>query len=218
MHGHARRSAGTSLTNVLASGALARVITHFVIHPASYLHFQALRRATALPTRSLQRELARLDSLGLVCREEVGRLVKYRADIRHHRWRVLRSMVREFAAPTEVLRAALAPVPGLTAAFLYGSYGRGTGIHPGSDIDLFVVGDALDSGEGRLELASGLLEAAGVLGREINAVRYTPEGLAARRDRRFVREVLGGEKHWLVGSAATLRRASRGGMTSRKAS
>lgn len=200
-----------SLASVLASGALARVVTHFVLHPESSLHFQGLRRVTGLPTRSLQRELARLGRLGLLRRERDGRLVRYRADPEHPRWQALRELVREFAAPVEILRSAVAQVPGIDAAFIFGSYARGAEILPGSDVDVFLVGKTLDQGEQRLTLARELLEAAGLLGREVNAVRYTPQRLAARQrqESRFVREVLRGEKQWLVGGEAALRQVVR---------
>lgn len=115
-------------------------------------------------------------------------------------------MVSEFADPAEVLRVALGEVPGVEAAFIYGSYARGTDVRPESDIDVFVVGEALKEPETRLALAGEALEAAGLLGREVNMTRYTPRKLAARRAQgaRFVRSVLEGEKEWLIGGEAAL--------------
>jgi predicted nucleotidyltransferase len=194
------------LATVLASGSMARLVTHFVLHPKSTLHFQALRRVTGLSTRSLQQELGRLERLGLVRREPEGRVVRYRAVVDHPGWQVFRAAVREFADPAEVLRIALAQVPGVEAAFVYGSFARKTDVHPRSDVDVVVVGDALDDEATRLALAEEMLEASGALGREVNASRYTWERLAKRVSQggRFIREVLAGPKAWVRGDDSAL--------------
>jgi predicted nucleotidyltransferase len=202
------------LATVLASGAMARLVTHFVLHPKSSLHFQALRRVTGLSTRSLQHELTRLVRLGLVQRAPDGRLIRYRATANHPGWEVFRSAVREFAGPAEVLRVALAQVPGVDAAFVYGSFARKTDVHPRSDVDVFVVGEGLDQKTTRLALAEEMLEASGALGREVNASRYTWERLGQRLSEggRFVREVLAGPREWVLGDDSVLARLiSRGG-------
>lgn len=190
---------------MLASGALARVVAHFVLRPGAALHFRALQRATGVSSRSLQQELARLEELGMVRGERAGRLVRYRAVDDHPRWRVLREMVRAFAAPAELLRAVVLGAPGVEAAFLYGSFAREGAVDEGSDVDVMVVGN-VDEPETRFALGEGALEAAALLGREVNLTRYTPERLAARRARggRFLRSVLEGPKEWLVGDERVL--------------
>jgi predicted nucleotidyltransferase len=204
-----RKSSGT-LATVLASAALARVITHFVLHPDVALHFQALRRVTGLSSQSLQHELARLEALGLIDREQDGRLVRYRAARGDARWRTFRDLVARLADPAEVLRVALSELPGelpgVDAAFIYGSYARGTAVHEDSDVDVFVVGEDLDDERVRLGLAERTLAVSGLLGREVNVTRYTYDRLAKRsaEGRRFVREVLAGDKDWLVGREAML--------------
>lgn len=194
------------LATVLASSAMARLVTHFVLHPTAALHFQALRRVTGLSTRSLQHELTRLEGLGLVQREPDARLIRYRAPANHSGWEVFRLAVREFADPSEVLRVSLAQIPGVDAAFVYGSYAMKTEVHPGSNVDVFVVGDTLDQEPTRLALADEMLQASGALGREVNASRYTWEKLAKRlsQGNRFVREVLNGPKEWVRGDDSAL--------------
>lgn len=191
------------LATVLASRALAAVVIYFVLHPDAALHFRALQRATGLASRSLQHEMARLEALGLVRRERDGRLVRYRAATGHPRWSVLREMVRQFAQPAELLRVALATVPGIEAAFIYGSCARGE-MHPESDIDVFALGDALKSRDTRLSLARRTLEASALLNREINVTRYTWDKLRTRPKDGFLGAVLTGPKQWLVGDEAAL--------------
>jgi predicted nucleotidyltransferase len=194
-----------SLAAVLASRALAAVVIYFVLHPDATLHFRALQRVTGVSSRSLQHEMARLEALGLVQRERDGRLVRYRAVSDHPRWSVLREMVRQFAEPAELLRVALSEVPGLEAAFIYGSVARGD-THAESDIDVFALGDALKSLETRLALTQRAVEASILLDREVNVTRYTRDKLEARRTGGFLSSVLAGPKQWLVGDETVLRR------------
>jgi predicted nucleotidyltransferase len=133
-------------------------------------------------------------------------MVRYAPVPDHPRWRVFREMVRAFTEPADVLRAAFADVPGVEGAFVHGSYARGTDVHPGSDVDVFVIGEAMEDAEARVELAGRTLEAAGLLGREVNVTRYTPRKLATRwaSGARFVRSVLTGDKEWIVGDESVL--------------
>lgn len=201
-----RRSAG-SLASVLASEALADVVTYFVLHPDGTPHFRALQRATGVASRSLQHEVKRLEALGMIQSERDGRLVRYRAVWGHPRWSVLRQMVRAFAEPVQLLRIAVGNVPGVEAAFIYGSCARGD-MHAESDIDVFALGDALKHLDTRLALTQGTLEASMLLDREVNVVRYTRDKLDARRAGGFLSAVLTGPKKWLVGDEALLQSES----------
>jgi predicted nucleotidyltransferase len=95
----------------------------------------------------------------------------------------------------------LTDVPGVRAAFVFGSTARGTH-RADSDVDLFVLED---SEVDRRRMLTQLAEAGLLLGREVNAVRYTPESLAERLGDpshaafRFVRDALTGPKRWVAG-------------------
>lgn len=199
-----RRSAG-SLSSILASQAMADLVTYFVLYPDASLHFRALQRALGASSRSLQHELARLERMGLIQREREGRLVRYRTVRNHPRWGALRELVRQFAEPAELLRIAVAQVPGIEAAFIFGSCARGD-MHPESDIDVFVLGDGVEDEPARYALSAGTLEASGLLRREVNPVSYTHGQFARRRSGGFLKSVLKGPKTWLVGEEAVLQR------------
>lgn len=202
------RKADEPLASVLASKALAAVVIYFVLHPDKALHFRALQRVTRVSSRSLQHEIARLEALGMVQRERDGRLVRYRAVAGHPRWSVLRDMVRQFADPAELLRVALANVPGIDAAFIFGSFARGD-MHADSDIDVLALGDALKNLDTRLALTQRAVEASVLLNREVNVTRYTRDKLEARRTGGFLTSVLAGPKQWLVGDERVLQRGGR---------
>ena len=203
---HASSSTPKSSSGLLASPALCRLVTHFVLHPQADLHFHGLKRVTGLPNRSLQLELARLERLGLIMRKADGRLVRYVVQADVPRWRALREMIRQFVEPADVLRVALANVAGIEVAFVYGSFARRHDVHPDSDVDVFVVSPQIDQSSMRTAVAAELLEVSGLLHREVNASRYTPSKLAVKiaGHSRFISNVLAGDKDWIIGSPARL--------------
>jgi predicted nucleotidyltransferase len=185
---------------LLGSETRARLLVHFVVNPRSRLSLRALGRRAGVPgKRSLQIEVDRLVALGLlrVEREARATIVSRSAD--PPQWSAVTSLAREFA-PLLVLRDVLAGVPGVEAAFVFGSFARGDA-RPDSDIDLFVYGEIPD-----LELGAAVLDASLILDRELDVKRYSES--AFRRDVQpgasFLPSALRGPKLWLVGSAERL--------------
>jgi len=193
------------LASLVASPALARLLIHFVLHPSHALGFRALQRHTGLGHRSLVNELDRLTSLGVITREAPsdGPGPLYRALPRARIWRLARELVRETALPSRILEDALAHLPELDLAFVFGSIATDKA-RPDSDVDLLIVGSHLDT----TSIARETLEAAALLGREVNVTSLTAEQLRARAQRgsRFIRTVLGGKKHWVRGDESRLAR------------
>lgn len=188
---------GDPLSSMLASGALARLVIDLAVRPEEAAHGRALQRRTGLTPRSLQTELARLEGLGIVRRRPEGRLVRYSLNEGSPRWRALRALVRELAEPADVMRDALADVPGVGAAFVFGSIARGD-FREDSDIDLFI----LDEGVPDDLLARRTIEAGVLLNREVSVVQMTGVELVRRMTAGsgFVHDVLRGPKLWVAGS------------------
>src|SRR6266571_5294659 len=88
------RKSGSLLAGLLSSAALARLVAHFVLHPDQPLHFRALQRHTAVPNRSLQASLARLEALGVATRRPEGRHITFQANPAAPLWGALRQVVR----------------------------------------------------------------------------------------------------------------------------
>ncbi|HEX5869072.1 MAG TPA: nucleotidyltransferase domain-containing protein [Longimicrobium sp.] len=190
-----------ALSTTLASGAMARVVIDFAVHPDDAPYGREIQRRTGLTPRSLQTELGRLESLGVIRRRKEGRLVRYELVESNPRWRALRSLVRELADPVDVVRNALADVPGIGAAFVFGSFARGD-TREDSDVDVFIIGKDIPDHL----LYRGTIEAQILLNREVNIVDMTREDLVRRIESgsSFIRNVLRGPKVWLVGSEAEL--------------
>jgi predicted nucleotidyltransferase len=189
------------LSSVLASGALARLVIHFAVRPDERPHARALQRHTGLTPRSLQIELARLERLGVVERRAEGHRVAYALNERSPRWRALRQLIPQLADPVDVLRDALSDMPGIDAAFVFGSFARGD-VREDSDVDVFVLGGEVAEDL----LARRTLDAGVLLGREVNVVQLSRDELRRRMQTGsgFLGRVLAAPKRWLVGDEATL--------------
>ena len=187
------------LREFLGSEARARLLAHFVVHPDRREHVRALERHTGLGKRSLQAELERLQAMGLVRREMEGSRVVHVRET-DPQWRAIESLVAAYA-PALVLRDVLQDVPGLEAAFVFGSLARGDA-RADSDVDLFLYGDDISDAE----LGAALLDAALVLDRRIDAHRFDRERFLreSRPGASFLPAALKGSKHWLIGSADVL--------------
>jgi predicted nucleotidyltransferase len=187
------------LSPFLGSEARARLLAHFVVHPESREHVRSLERHTGLGKRSLQAELARLEAMGLVRREVEDRRVLYVRSGYTPQWRAIETLAGEYGIPL-LLRDALAGVPGIEAAFIFGSLARGDA-RPDSDVDLLIYGDpdlsALGHAMGDLAL---------VLERRLDVKTYDRTRFI--RDNRFgasfLPSALADPKLWLFGSEQDL--------------
>ncbi len=177
---------------LLASGALARLVTYFALRPDEAPHARVIQRTTGLTPRSLQTELARLERLGVIHREAAGRHVRYVVNEQSPRWRLLRELVRELADPADVIRDALSDVAGVETAFVFGSMARATDVREGSDIDVFVLRG--DLAEDRLARRTIVTPAAMLAGRA--------EEIWATRDRKLEAARARRQAEWRTASPA----------------
>ena len=172
----ARNSAHRAFDLLGVTPSLARLLRYFVLRPQARPHL-----------RKLQRDLARLTAAGILRSAwGSGRTVSYSA-VPGPFWELARKLVAASDDPAQILAAALRDVAGIEAAFLFGSHASGTA-QPDSDVDVLVVGDAVD----RRGLHRQLFEVGQTLGRQVNALCYTRQMLAERlaSGAGFAREVL----------------------------
>jgi predicted nucleotidyltransferase len=208
-----RAKATDALSATLASGAFATLVRYFTVGPDKTPHLRALMRETGLGARSIQVELARMKQIGLVHEERTadGRRVTIRAVQTHPAWAPLRTLVRMYALPEDVLKMTIAGLPHIAAAFIFGSVARGTA-RPESDCDVMVVlADAATLEERRsveTALAVQIGETSLALGREVSVIVYTAEEMRARflAGQGFMAAVVSGPKRWVSGTALALER------------
>ncbi|HEX8246069.1 MAG TPA: nucleotidyltransferase domain-containing protein [Longimicrobium sp.] len=190
------------LSGFVGSEARARLLAHFVARPESRLHVRALERDTGIGKRSLQKELARLVEMGLVRREREGRRVVYARSGYTPEWRAIEKLVATYGIPL-LLRAALVAVPGVEAAFIFGSLARGDA-RPDSDIDVLVYGREIGPSLAFLDIFT-------ILDRKLDDKWFDRERFIRWNDPRvsFLPTALAGPKIWLVGSEDALPRRER---------
>jgi predicted nucleotidyltransferase len=153
-------------------------------------------------TGAVQRELARLETSGLVTVTRVGKQKHYQANAAAAVFEELRTLVLKTFGLADVLRTALAPAsPRILAAFVYGSIAKGQDTAT-SDVDLMVVSNDLTYGD----LFAALEGASAELGRKVAPTIYSSKELSRRvkQDNAFVTRVLAQPKLWLIGDESAL--------------
>lgn len=152
---------------------------------------------------TVQRELKTLTDAGIVIRKVEGRQVYYRANEKCPIFNELKSIVRKTFGVTDVIRQSLASaMDNIRVAFVFGSVAWSAD-DSRSDIDLMVIGE-ISFGK----VSSLLHEAEEKLDREINPVVYPVAEFKKKvaEDHHFVKNVLEGEKIFLIGDDGELGR------------
>jgi predicted nucleotidyltransferase len=176
--------------------------------PDERFYLREILRAAGGGSGAVQRELKQLTEAGLVNREAQGRQVYFSANRDAPIFAELAAIVRKTAGAVDVLRASLSPLlrsGRIELAWVYGSVASGKQT-AGSDVDLFVVGDA------ELSEIVPLLEGADRrLGREINATVYQAKEFRqkTKRGMPFLKRVVAGPKLFVAGDERELERLAR---------
>jgi predicted nucleotidyltransferase len=166
-----------SIASALFSDSQARVLVWLFGQPDRGYHLNELMRLTGLGSASLQRELNRLVSAGLVISERVGNLRRFQANAQSPVYTELFSLVRKTLGTVPLLSNAMKTLqPRLQAAWLYGSVAKQTDTAT-SDIDLMLIGENLPLAD----VLEVLLPLESQLGRKINPTSYTPAEFQRRR-------------------------------------
>jgi len=188
----------TSVAQALfGSETLPRLLAALAAEPDRRFTAGELEAQIGASHDSTFRALQRAVVTGLVDREQVGRQFVYRIQVDSPIFPEIKTLLSKLAGPAEALRRALAGLgpPEVEVAFVFGSAARAQDTLA-SDLDVFVVGDV-----SRFALSRQLAEAERELGREVNAMAYPRQELAARlaAGDGFLLEVWAKPKLMLVG-------------------
>lgn len=166
------------------------------------LHVRELARQSGLTLGTVQDELKKLTAAGLLLNQRDGNRLYYFANELHPIFPDLRAIVLKTTGLRDVLTSALAELPGIEFAFVFGSLAADSA-KAGSDVDLLILGSA-----SLRSLAPRLRPASADLHREINPHAITPAEWTRRlkADDAFIRRVSAEPKLWLKGDARELRR------------
>ncbi len=185
---------------LFSSSARVKILALFLLNPESRFYQREIEGLAGLPIRAVQREVKKLEALGLLLRTVDGNRVYYQVDRGCFLFPELKSMILKTVGLGSLLREKLQDEDGIKIAFIYGSYAADQETTT-SDIDLFVIGELASK-----ELHAAVKEAEKVAHREMN---YTLFSLGEFRRRAqagngFVLNVLEGRKVFLKGDEIAL--------------
>jgi predicted nucleotidyltransferase len=190
------------LEEFFASRTRARLIAAFALRPGERLYLREVSRLIKADVRAVKQELDRLERLGFIKSEASGNRRYMEVNQSFPLYPELKSMALKTVGLGDALRGALAELPGIQLAFVYGSVAKGEE-KPGSDLDLFILGKV----SGPL-VHKALSKAKGVLKREINTSRFTVEEAQQRlkKSDSFLKDILSDPKIFIIGTDDELAR------------
>lgn len=182
--------------SLFGNATTAQVLALLSSMPGQELHTNEIIRRIQGNPNAVQRALTRSEGGGLIQSRRLGNLRLWSMDPDIATYGSMRELFARTRGVPAHLAAALEKAPGVTRAFLFGSYVTAQD-DPTSDIDLFVVG-APDW----VSLSSALRSAGRQLGRTVNPIVWTEGDFAhpAPDQRAFLDSVLRGPMMSLVGS------------------
>lgn len=191
----------TPLADALFSKTQQRVLGALFGRPDQSFFANEIVRLSGVGVGAVHRELAVLESAGLISASRIGNQKHFQANREAPIFEELRGIVLKTVGLADVLRKALAPLaPRIGAAFVYGSVAKGTDTAR-SDIDLMVVGERIEYAD-IFKIAS---DAEQILGRKVNPTVLTPRALQKQSaDDGFHSRVLAQPKIFVIGSAHEL--------------
>ena len=181
------RSVPSALTPFVRSDVQGAVLAEVLLHPEVEVSVSDLARAVDAPVPTVSREVARLVEARVVISRMQGRNRLVRANADHPLFGPMSEIIAATYGPVPVLRALLAEVPGLEAAYLYGSWAarrHGARGGPPRDVDVLVVGRVDVS-----DLVDVEERARALIGLEVNIHRTTAQAWAEPETNTFLTTV-----------------------------
>jgi predicted nucleotidyltransferase len=175
------------LLPVLRSPLQAAVLTRLLLEPDRAESLSDLARATGVSVATVQREVERAESAGLLASERIGATRLVRADTTSPLFKPLADLLLIAFGPLSVVTDVLAGIEGIEEAYLFGSWAaRYTGT-PGrapNDVDVLVIGHPE-----REAIHDAAEQAERTLARPVQITIRSPRAWKRAEDDPFLREV-----------------------------
>lgn len=184
------------LEELISSKARRKVLTLFLTHPKEKFYIRQIEKLINEPVGAIQRELPKLEKMGLLNSEYSGRVRYYSVDRSCPIFEELKHIVLKTAAVGEWIKKIIRKEKDIRCAFIYGSVAQNEEDIK-SDIDLMVIGSIDD-----IRLHKKIQEIESAISRTIN---YNLMDLAEFRNRirkkdAFLKRVLKGRRIDLIGN------------------
>ena len=184
------------LERLFSSRVRVKVLTIFLTNPESHFYTRELERVLGESPYALQRELRRLEGIGLLEAERQGNIRYYWVNQDFPIYHELRGIILKTSGLGGTLREALTDLGAIEEAFIYGSVAAGDE-DGSSDVDMMIVGEV-----DLLRLSEVVSRLEDSTGREINYAVYSSDEFEnkLREGDPFLENVQSGPKILLIGS------------------
>ena len=185
------------LLPIFRSELQARLLGLLLLNPEREWTAPEIAERLGATAVTAHRELHRALDGGLITRTSIGRSYLYQAAGDSPLYAPLREILERTVGVEAELRRAIERTPGVEAAFIHGSFAKGTKVRPTSDVDVLVLGDVELH-----RLWRNMRDVERRVGREIDVTTYRTDEFAAlaKAGNGFARSVLRGPVTVLVGS------------------
>lgn len=189
------------LSTLITSKTRVAVLTWFITHPGERFHYNQLLTIIKASSRSIQNELQKLESSGLLVSKKEANVRFYWINQDHFLYPEIKSIIFKTAGLADLIKESIKKLGNVEIAFIYGSIAKNTEDSK-SDIDLMVIGNPDYD-----KLSDIINEAENKLSREINFTVIEPEEWRKKlKEKDFVYTVNKGKKIFLIGSENDLRK------------
>ncbi len=157
------------LEQLFSSRVRVKVLTAFLTNPDGRFYTRELERLLGESPYAIQRELRRLEAIGLLEVQPQANIKYYALNKDFPIYPELKNIILKTTGMGDVLRDGLAKLGTIEQAFIYGSVAAGdeNGL---SDIDLMIIGKV-----DLMRLSSVITQLEDSIGREINYIVYDRE-------------------------------------------
>jgi DNA-binding transcriptional ArsR family regulator len=167
------RTVQPSIAGLVRSAAQGKVLAELLLHPDREFTLSDLATLTGEPVPTVHREVNRLTETGIATDRRVGRSRLVSAGTENPIVGPLTQIILLTFGPLPALHEALAEVPGVQEAYVYGSWAARmsgeAGPFPG-DVDVLVIGDA-----SRMDVYDAVGPVERLVGHPVNATVLTPD-------------------------------------------
>jgi len=183
------------LEALISSQTRVKLLALFLLNPGNEFFIREIVRKTGENMNAVRRELANLESFGLITGQKKGNMQYFTVRTDHFLYADLQKILLKTEGAAGIIRTALAKEP-IECMFIYGSFAKGSA-KPASDIDLFIVGNVDED-----HLIPVIHSCEQTTGREINYTLMTQSEFRKRKRESdpFVKNVMQEEKILMCGT------------------
>jgi predicted nucleotidyltransferase len=184
------------LEALIPSRTRVKLLTLFLLNPENEYYLREIVRKTDENYNSVRRELANLESFGLITGQRKGNQQYYMVNRDFFLYDDLQKLVLKTEGVVKIIKEDLGSFSAIECMFIFGSFGQGTAGYK-SDIDLFIVGEVDENTLIPLIHKSEL-----VINREINYVLMHSDEFRKKKKAKdpFVTNVMKEPKIMITGS------------------